>query len=47
MEQCHHKGTQETPDLTQTEGKGDKTRRRMASEQQINRVSGLLVVKMI
>ena len=35
------------PDLTQPEGKGDKTRRRMASEWQINIFSGLLPVKMI
>ena len=35
------------PDLTRPERKGGKTRRRMASERQINRLRRLLAVKMI
>ena len=38
---------QETPDLSRPEGKGVKTRRWMASEWQINSLTGLLAVKMI
>ena len=35
------------PDLTRPEGKGDKTRRRMASERQFNRYPGLFAVKIV
>ena len=37
----------ETPDLTRPEGKGRKSRRRMANERYINRLPGLLAIKMI
>ena len=37
---------QETPDLARPEGKGGKTRRRMASERQINSLPGLLMSKL-
>ena len=37
----------ETPDLALPEGKDSKTRRRMASERQINSLPGLIDVKMI
>ena len=37
----------ETPDLTRPEGKGGKSRSRMASEWQINRLPVLLAIKMI
>ena len=38
---------QETPDFIRPEGKGGKTRRRMASKWQINGLLGLFAVKMI
>ena len=38
---------QETPHLTRPDRNGDKTRRRMTSERQINSLPGLLSVKMI
>ena len=50
MGQSPHKGpslTRDLTDLTRPEGKGGKSRRRMASEQQINRLPWLLAVKMI
>ena len=37
----------EMPDLTWPEGKGGNSRRRMASELQLNRLPGLLAIKMI
>ena len=38
---------QEMRDINQPKGKGDKTRRSMACEQQINRLLGLFAVKII
>ena len=49
MGQCHHKGESlsKTPALSRPEGNGGMTRRRMASEWQINSFPGLHAVKMI